>query len=782
MSRPLTTPFNQLSAGIRLAEYLLGHPELRNLQGIVQDILDLASRIADREGLPHLRQAISLAHDVQQQVNWEQLPEGLRGYPRIHRNDRSHPISPFYGDGLSDYPVWPILLTQHDDPELNARYRAFMAEAVDHLIAYVNAFSTVSHYREWVGRTINLHPLREYLPTALAVSVTLRYLVHTEYTQELTEFLSEYEKRGLAQSLWFVRDSGKFSAEFQGRIAALERMLAYLDGREPPSRIGGNIYAQKPRSTEAYGCARVAFLNRADDYTDDEDAAIEGIGASLLTISPDDLEDPSPEDGATSTAERRRWTDPAYQIQHVARANLSLPYTRSHLQAYQIAAIDTWMHTPDIQPTRRRLLAGMLLLGRSLRVMLDARFAISSVPRASDVEVELLVDIGCWRIRPELPDVEPGEGPSYLPVEVSLCLPLLPEWREVLLPPDAAELVGQRLTEGLEITERRLLQQLREIEGDLKPSQVTQWLGRTLFLTTHSHNAAALLTPYGAPHLHTLTHYEHPRIEDLVAAYVRVLATLQPLLYPTPGQPPLPIPPPQQDGSARTGTPTASDPGLITQWVNSTYDGLSTMRLETSSDVCSYSNEFVRYAMMLVGANTLARGTTNPDMQLVDRTRRLLVVSDKDRGGRGAMSRLIPLTRDGLRQFDWLAEHRRVLRTMPGMPADIDDMAYPILAWHGDEPGARRSLKIEAATTRDILGENFPGRLNALRKYLHTRLQELGVPGQYLDALSGHWHPGMEPYAQYSALNPRQMREVLLPHLTRLMRELGFRPIRSRLA
>jgi hypothetical protein len=782
MTNPSPTTIDNLAAAIEFTELLRGHPQMHFLRGVIEDVLELGSRIANKDGLPHLRQAISLANAIQRQTNWSLLPSAIRGYPHVRRNDRGHPISPFYGNGLSDYPIWPVLIITHDDPALNAKWRPFLADAIDHLIDYVTRFSSVSHYRQWIAGKVDIHPLREYLHTALAVSLTLRYLVHAEYAAELGELLREYECGDFEEAVWYVRDNGRFSDEFQKRIAALERMLTYLDGREPRTRTGGNIHTGTPRNTEASGCARVDFVQSADDYTDEEDATIEGFGASLFTVLPDDLEELPLDEGTTSAAERKRWKNPAYQVQHVARANLSLPYTRSYLQPHQIAAIDDWMRKPVIPSVLKRLVAGMLLLGRSLRIMQDAQFAVSSTPQAPDVEIELLVDKGCWRIRPELPDVKAGIGPSYMPVVDSLCLPLLPEWRDKLLPPDAAHRIGQRLAEGIGLTERQLLKQLHQIEEDLRPSLLSQWLGRGMFLISNSHNAAALLTPYGAPHLHTLIHYEHPRVADLVAAYVQVLRTLQPLLSVQLSTAPLPILEPEQDGNARTGTPTASDPVRIKEWVKTLQEKLDSRRLRSSSDVCRYSNDFVRYSTMMIGANTLARGTTNPDIQLVDRKRRLLIVSDKNRGGRGAMDRLVPLARDGLKQFDYLTEHRRILRTMPGMPAAIDNMAFPILTWHGDDPSARRSLRIEAATTRDILADDFPGRLNALRKLFHTRLEEAKVPGQYMDTLCGHWHPGQEAYAQYSALSPRLMNEIVLPHLARLMRELGFRPVRSRLS
>lgn len=767
-----------LESAVQLAGLLRGHPELLYLKGVVADLLDLESRVADKKGLPHLRKAFTLAHQIDSEVDWEKVPERLRHYPPVRYSSKGYPINPYNGNGLSDYFIWPTVITKHEDKAINARWRIFLAESIDQLIRYVNRFSTLSHYQEWTNKTTKIHPLRLHRSTALTVSVALRFLVHAEYNAELSRFLTEYERLGFSRSLAFSLNSINFSESFRGRLSTITRMIDYMTDREPPSRIGGDVRARIATSTGAEGCVRVDFSRKADDFTEEEDATAETIGASLLMIAPEEMDDIFEIDSVITASERKRWKDPAYQIQHIARANLSLPFSRNFLQPFQLELVDVWIRNPDICPARRRLLAGMLLLGRSYSAVREARFALSTAPQDPAVEIELLVDVGCWRIRPELPDVKPSDDPHYLPITTSVCLPLLQEWREALLPDKVSDAVGKRLTENLNMQERGLHGMLRKIERGLRPTMIKQWLGRKLFLIDHTHNAAALITPFGAPHLSTLAHYEHPRLADLVSAYTRALQGLQACLP----HPPTPIVTPLQDGDIRTGTPTASDPTQLENWISSTLEKLTSMSLKSSVDICRYSNEFVRFSLFMISANCLLRGVTNPDLQIIDRRRRLVVISDKDRGGRGAMSRMVPLSMDGLTQLDYLEQHRQMLRTLPGMPMVIDNTNWPILNWHGENQGARRSLHITAATTKDIVSVDFPGRLNGFRKFAHTRLGEAGIPGQYLDALCGHWHPGMEAYSQFSALNPRLMIETILPVLTDLMHELGFRPVRSRLA
>ena len=185
-----STNENSLESAIRLAGLLRGHPKLHYLQGVVADLFDLEPRIANLNGLPHLREAIDLAHKIESEVDWDKESKDLRHYPPIRRNSKGHQINPYNGDGLSDYYIWPTLLTTHEDEAINVQYRRFLAESLDHLICYVNRFSTMNHYMEWCENKNDNHPLGLHRSTAFTASVSLRYLVHSMYSDELGLFLS----------------------------------------------------------------------------------------------------------------------------------------------------------------------------------------------------------------------------------------------------------------------------------------------------------------------------------------------------------------------------------------------------------------------------------------------------------------------------------------------------------------------------------------------------------------------------------------------------------------
>ena len=155
-----STNENSLESAIRLAGLLRGHPKLHYLQGVVADLFYLEPRIANLNGLPHLREAIDLAHKIESEVDWDKESKDLRHYPPIRRNSKGHQINPYNGDGLSDYYIWPTLLTTHEDEAINVQYRRFLAESLDHLICYVNRFSTIIIRLAYIDRQHLLHLYR----------------------------------------------------------------------------------------------------------------------------------------------------------------------------------------------------------------------------------------------------------------------------------------------------------------------------------------------------------------------------------------------------------------------------------------------------------------------------------------------------------------------------------------------------------------------------------------------------------------------------------------------
>lgn len=738
---------------------------------ILRDIIDLRQYAAPADQSPGLHRVSLLAQQIHESVDWSRLPSELKGYPAPRFNRQGQRLNAYNSHGLLELPVWPILQVRHSDADLDSGYRRFIARIIELLLRYIEQFSSPAAYAQWRDNPDSDHPLGRYLSAARNASAAVRYLPIEASVDRLREFLDLVEEQGLTNAISLVMAQEPSGTSLHRRLSALSCMIGYLGGEEPPRRGGKRrITPAKRPLQEAGNAKRFLLFPQPDDETSPDEAGIEPLPISLAFIEPE--EDDEEEEESSSAVQRRKRETARYQVAHIARSNQPLPHSASLLQPHQLAAIHKWLDNDDVPLSIRRMAAGMTLLGQGLEVMNKARYALCAASPQS--AIELLVDLGCWRIRPQIPDVEDVGADYVLSVAETILLPLAMEWRHLLLPEDVE--VGAFLNGGTTVTDTQLARQLRLLEKGLRPSHLSQWLGRQLFLCHKTHNAAAILTPYGAPHLRTLTHYEHPRVTDLIQQYAAALRaaafTINDGDIGT-----------AQDG-ARTGTPNAADPALIPPWVKLALDLLESMPLATAEDRGAYSNLFIRYSYLMVSATTLLRGVTNPAIRIIDRRRRLVVVSDKDRGRSGTMDRLVEITKGGMQQLDYLQEHRNALMAVHGIPVTIMTTPWPILSLNEYAATGVRTLSIRPARTAEFLEQEprFPGPLNEFRKLVHTRLGELGLPGQHLDVLSGHWQPGQEGYGQYSAMVPRLLMEAVRPLLQQIQEELGFQPHRSRLA
>lgn len=747
------------------------------LRGVLLDLIDLGHHLVAPDEVPDLQQAVLLAHQLNTILDWTKLPSDQQEYPAPRYNRQGAALNSYNAHGLSDLPIWPILQVTHPDPEMAIRYRCFVARMADLLLRYSKQFSCPDRYEKWCKSPDNDHPLGQHLSAARNASAAIRYLPLESSNERLNELLDLVDQLGVAHAILMILRSEPSGSSLHRRLSALNCLIGYLGGDTPPKRgPRKSVSRAKKPIREGDNCLRFLLFQKPDDETDPAEAGIEPLPISIMLVEPEDDDLPDSEASTTKAQQRKRRTA-HYQSAHIARASQPLPYSMDYLQPHQLEYIHNWLRQSDTDLPLKRMIAGMILLGQSIDEMNKARFSRSVDLQKATIEV--LADAECWRIRPQMPEVEEVETDYVQPIERSLLLPIASEWKALLLPDKMA--TSALLNAGASITTAQLRQKLRDIGHALRPSLLSQWLGRQLFLCHKTHNPAAVLTPFGAPHLVTLTHYEHPRVCDLIDRYVAALriggfSISEPEIVATAEYA-------AHEPLARTGAPNASKPEDLCLWVALMLEKLEHMPLVTADDRCAYSNCFTRYSFLMMSANTLLRGVTNPDIRIIDRKRHLVIISDKDRGKNGTMDRLVELTRTGLSQIDFMQEHRHALMAIPGIPPNITNIAWPILSLTELAVKDVRKISIKPARTAELVGLTpvFPGPLNAFRKFMHTRLGELGLPGQHLDVISGHWQPGQEGYSQYSALVPRLLMQSVAPLLQQIQDELGFRPHRSRL-
>jgi len=94
-----------------------------------------------------------------------------------------------------------------------------------------------------------------------------------------------------------------------------------------------------------------------------------------------------------------------------------------------------------------------------------------------------------------------------------------------------------------------------------------------------------------------------------------------------------------------------------------------------------------------------------------------------------------------------------------------------------DEKGNSRS--VTPSEVRKVVHEIFPFPINVNRHYLRTELVERGCIPDITDAFMGHAHRGREPWNQFSSLSPQGYAKEVGPKLIEIIRENGWKAIRS---
>lgn len=190
-------------------------------------------------------------------------------------------------------------------------------------------------------------------------------------------------------------------------------------------------------------------------------------------------------------------------------------------------------------------------------------------------------------------------------------------------------------------------------------------------------------------------------------------------------------------------------------------------------------NALVAYTCQMVMWHTGIRAVTDPvELGLYDHASGMLSVSDKNTDSYYA-SRVVWVPPIAQRQIaaylEHLVEFKKSYKQSDKKP---DKQVFENLASRGntlffvDEDDAPTAVRVEILRQQVPQGHVYP--MNAQRHYLRTRLRELGVPAQTIDALLGHGARGEEPYAKHSCYSAARLRSDLEMPLQHLSEQAGW--------
>lgn len=188
--------------------------------------------------------------------------------------------------------------------------------------------------------------------------------------------------------------------------------------------------------------------------------------------------------------------------------------------------------------------------------------------------------------------------------------------------------------------------------------------------------------------------------------------------------------------------------------------------------VRSDHNALTTYTLLLVAWHVGVRAVDEMvDLSQYDAATGFLGVSDKD-GDTYADARIVWLAPIAQQQ---IAAYRRCVLGLPEPYRPGED--YDGRLFYLGEGGARQAISLQNLRLRL---RNYPFRLNTQRHYLRTRLRELGVPAQAVDAMLGHGGQGYEPYARHSVFSPAQLRDEVEAAIQALSAEMAWKVIPAR--
>lgn len=195
-------------------------------------------------------------------------------------------------------------------------------------------------------------------------------------------------------------------------------------------------------------------------------------------------------------------------------------------------------------------------------------------------------------------------------------------------------------------------------------------------------------------------------------------------------------------------------------------------------------NAIVAYTCQMVMWHTGIRAVTDPvELGLYDHASGMLSVSDKNTDSYYA-SRLVWVPPIAQRQIAAYLEHLVEFKnSYKKTGKDTDKKVFENLASRGntlffiDEDDAPTAVRVEILRQQVPQGHVYP--MNAQRHYLRTRLRELGVPAQTIDALLGHGARGEEPYGAHSCYSAARLRSDLEVPLQHLSEQAGWTILRG---
>lgn len=335
---------------------------------------------------------------------------------------------------------------------------------------------------------------------------------------------------------------------------------------------------------------------------------------------------------------------------------------------------------------------------------------------------------------------------------------------------------------------------------------------------------ACLITGRMPPGKNSAAYYYAPCISSLEAAYLLLVSTID---YQSKGHD-LPDSHFQastlknRQGSTRVGSANCPTNTFLKSFVGKLAAEVETRRERLANQPSiatwvSFHNHYTAYCVMMLRYATGLRAVADPfaTFDAFDTESGFMVVHEKGSDG-SATPRLVWLPEVCVRQFEEYQAHLGELAealVLLGIEF-ADGLAAATAGARGElfprtakqlRRKSREPSRAHRAThsppflfllsdnaqhwklprsreLKPLIGHLYPIRPNSNRHYLRTRLREMDVPGEVVDALLGHAAYGQQPFSQFSTLSPLDFRAAVEGPISTLMADMGWKVISEVLA
>jgi hypothetical protein len=248
----------------------------------------------------------------------------------------------------------------------------------------------------------------------------------------------------------------------------------------------------------------------------------------------------------------------------------------------------------------------------------------------------------------------------------------------------------------------------------------------------------------------------------------------------------------------------------VVRKINKTFhEQLEANTISSLEDVFNYHLEYSLYTLFFFSYATGYRGVHDilPNWRLMSHDLKWVAISDKDDldSSHARLSYLNSMIREQLKNyFNHLKNvlgklpildfelYKQVLDIFRDWELDLtyrkdgdrfvfDQDTIPVFFHIDYEKKSIEPLSLNYFLTQLHIKEHIGLPVNGGRHLLRTQAISESVPSDVLDAFLGHFIYGHEPHSPYSGLNLSSLESYFEPMLTRHLKALGFKPIKSRL-